>query len=1220
MVTRRVAGTVVAAMLGVCVLVSGCAAPEREVLFGYSNAAWFTAPAPAFVKAPSVRVEGGSIIVDFEVSRATDVAVLVSDSGGRVVRHIVAGLLGANPPAPLAPNSLAQSVAWDGRNDLGRCVPPGRYAVDVKLGLTVSLDKALGWNPHELGSVHGLAVAPNGELYVMSEVGRDNLDGKFQVFDSQGRYLRTIMPRPAGLPLERAKPLGELALDSGERFPLALLAQYGCRRFQVPVVTPEGDLIFTNASKPANHPEAKRFASVEADQKLPRRLLRIAADGGAPNAGYLGPVLGKEFEEAFLYLALGPDGLVHVSGARNAVFRTKWGENEKPDVFVGTPDKAGSGTDLKEPCGISFDAAGNLYVADRGNHRIAVFDRAGKLAAELPLEWPLQVVVHPRTGAVYATAGYKQFQLVKFDGMTAKTPTATCELRSDWPFIALDPQPRTPILYVANVDSSAAGADRRIKVLLRLTDHGPSFGSEKVLSASARPKQPLLYGVDRRHELVYGNWPYEAWWRMDGRTGDVRTFNTQMAPKANGITEITVAPDGAVAVHVTGEIGLLDRHLAPFAFSATGSYIVGGAREDCIRSYYGRDVCVAPNGDIYWIHERGGYAQPMRCMALNADGTLKKDSLIVFETGSPAGVRVDREGNVYVIDHLKPPDKLVPDAFRDKVGLRRGDPVVHHYGSLLKFRPTGGAVRIAAGTTPPALAAGQKLFTVAEGRTNFVADGVLWAYYGVSMIRPARPRDGCQCWTPRFDVDDFARVFVPDQLRCRVVVLDTNGNEILAFGRYGNPDDKDPGIALADPRSVAVSDEAAYVGDMTNQRVVRARLSYRTSATCNVRVAGRSLSELAAELAKAERIVERRQVLRLMNAEMRVEELRAEATKISPRLRRLDWDALVPKVMQRSTDALANADDARAVLAMTAARELAYWPQGEAHALLGKYLDEGGDGLRLAVVWGLWDAKTGEAGRELLGRALGDRSALVRVAAACVLAHQKDPAGLPVLLNGALSTDPVVFKTAETAVLRKVLPDLERWKLGVKEVEALVPVLRGTRLGAVRGSEDSSWYLHAAAIQLLASSGRPEAGAALLTELQEDERLTGNNLNRVIGGLGTLRYQPAVAELVKFLARGRDPEYRGGHSDRAEVMAATALAQVNDRKSVPAIAALLDSEKPGTGAEALRALSLMFDDKLPSDRRLVPKDGKLEAVRVDALPAPKDLRAAWEAYAKTAAP
>jgi len=915
---------------------------------------------------------------------------------------------------------------------------------------------------------------------------------------------------------------------------------------------------------------------------------------------------------------MGPDGLIYISGARHAVFRVKWGENEKPELFVGTPDKPGAGTrSLNGPSGIAFDGQGNLYVADRNNHRIAVFDPDGGFLTRIPLEWPRRLVVHPRTGAIYATSGFRNQHLVKFSHRSEGKPVARCDLRTDWPSIALDGRGSKPILYVGNVKTRDPKLDPRTRVLIRLIDAGDKFTSEKVLSASARPKQPLLYGVDRERELVYGNWPYEGWWRMDGRTGRIETFDTLLAAKANGITEISAGADGTVVVHVRGEIGRLDRHLMPRPFSATGTYTYNFPKEDSLRSYYGRDVTIAPNGDIYWIHERGGYANPMRCSAVNFDGTRKKDSLIVFETGSPAGVRVDRQGCIYVIDHLKPLGRLVPEEMDHKITRRRLDRFVHHYGSLLKFKPTGGKVRLMGTGVPKArqLESGQMQFTAVEGRGDFVVDGALWSYFGVSMIRPARPRSGCQCWTPRFDLDDFARVFVPDELRSRIIVLDTNGNELMTFGRYGNADDHGPGIPLADPRTVMVSREAAYIGDMTNQRVVRAKLSYRRSAGCTVTVPARTLTEVARELREQDRILERRIALRLMNAELRVADLRAEAAKLSPRVKhRLDWDGLVLKVAARASGALANREDAQAELAVTAPREVRDWREREVDALLGKYLASGGEGLRLAVVWGLWDGRCGKAGEELLLQALKDESQLVRVTAAYVLLDRKNTAGLAHVFQGALSKDSNVYKMAETAILKKVLG--AGHSIGKAEVEALGEILRQTR-GADRASRTSYWYLRRAVFLMLPlSTDRAGAESALLAELRAGEQLTGNNLNRVIRGLGVVRSVKAIPDLVGFLKRGRNPGWRGGHGDRAESFAATALANIAAPESVAPIIELLDSETAGTAAQSLRALTLMFDPGAPADRRLVPRAGRLEQVRIARLPRPTAIRGAWEEFWK----
>ena len=54
-----------------------------------------------FVAGPSAKAEGESVRIEFEVNKATDVAIEIQDTDGRVVRHLVAGLLGPNAPEPL---------------------------------------------------------------------------------------------------------------------------------------------------------------------------------------------------------------------------------------------------------------------------------------------------------------------------------------------------------------------------------------------------------------------------------------------------------------------------------------------------------------------------------------------------------------------------------------------------------------------------------------------------------------------------------------------------------------------------------------------------------------------------------------------------------------------------------------------------------------------------------------------------------------------------------------------------------------------------------------------------------------------------------------------------------------------------------------------------------------------------------------------------------------
>ncbi len=81
-------------------------------------------------------------------------------------------------------------------------------------------------------------------------------------------------------------------------------------------------------------------------------------------------------------LALGPDGALYIAdGARHVVFRRA--ADGTLTVFAGALDQAGyvnataTAARLREPSGLVFDTAGNLYVADTGNHAIRRINVAG---------------------------------------------------------------------------------------------------------------------------------------------------------------------------------------------------------------------------------------------------------------------------------------------------------------------------------------------------------------------------------------------------------------------------------------------------------------------------------------------------------------------------------------------------------------------------------------------------------------------------------------------------------------------------------------------------------------------------------------------------------------------------------------------------------------------------------------------------------------------------
>ena len=131
-----------------------------------------------------------------------------------------------------------------------------------------------------------------------------------------------------------------------------------------------------------------------------------------------------------------------------------------------------------------------------------------------------------------------------------------------------------------------------------------------------------------------------------------------------------------------------------------------------------------------------------------------------------------------------------------------------HYG---KETPTGAA----------------KLFGY-RGKVTAI-EGAEWIFGGLMCQKP----DICTCHNLRYDMDYFARHWLPTNQIHSVVVLDANANVIARLGRYGNVDDtaKDAeaggdGLRFIWPRGVAASDAELYVADTANRRILKAAIKY----------------------------------------------------------------------------------------------------------------------------------------------------------------------------------------------------------------------------------------------------------------------------------------------------------------------------------------------------------------------------------------------------------
>jgi len=821
-----------------------------------------------FTKAPTVSKVAEGVKIEFAVNRMTDVAVAVLDAKGRVVRHLAAGVLGPNAPAPFKKDSLAQEILWDGKDDLGKAVA-GPCRVRVGLGLKGAFDRFLGrdgppnlrwWFPR------GIAVDRDGSVFVMITNGFwDQQYGWVCKFSREGEYLRTIVPPPATTPPERLPGVHFLSREPGQTRPRIychlsghVLPYFRGLKRQTPVMTRDGRLVMVAG-----------YAGELFGWK-PRFLLVVNRDGTIPRERVHGPAIARGVVGGYVHLALTPDERsVYVSGlgggrhgstpksAHHVVYKVGLGLEDEPVIFAGELRKPGNDErHLNFPQGVATDPDGNVYVADCLNHRVVVYDAAGKVLAQVPVPGPDCVRVHPKTRAMYVTsltekgfallkiAGFREPAVVwKWDRYPRKGPLPGRYI----PVLGLDRYAEKPILYLAG--------ECRTFCVLRLVDEGETWSpGEELPGTRDRPEGlswaslagvhgQTVYVKDRRTSWVY-----------DGTTGRRSRFWAGYYDAfVVGRDRYFYMPRGGKGWLKPGGIHRVDAQKKPVPFSATGARC-----EPYWHFWLGRrgDVWVTPRSEMYVLEfgrepqgkDFGGAGEAV-VSCFNLDGTFRKRGLV---TGlqAPVGIRVDSRGNVYLADNLKPAGRYYPDDVAALVRRCKDDEALGAhveygamYGSLLKFPPSGGTIRRLGKDEPVPDPERHVLLETCTGQRRFAVEGCSALYLGVSLIPPHRGViSNCFCARSFFDIDRFDRLFVPDSARFCVHVLDSNFNSILGFGGYDNIDSKGgeanapgPSIPLSGrPITVMASDSACYIYDRAHQRITRVRLTYAAEASCRI--------------------------------------------------------------------------------------------------------------------------------------------------------------------------------------------------------------------------------------------------------------------------------------------------------------------------------------------------------------------------------------------------
>jgi hypothetical protein len=162
-----------------------------------------------------------------------------------------------------------------------------------------------------------------------------------------------------------------------------------------------------------------------------QHLSMVAADGGAPGRTTIGPTLSKLPGEP-LQLALSPDNKwLYAAGVHAGpdqyqarpepvLWRGPLDPPGKPMPWIGEPGKPGDDDGhLRGPMGVAVDARGNVYVADTGNNRVAVFDPGARKIGQLDVDGPQFVAVKPDGSSVYVLTVLPRHRarLARYDGL-----------------------------------------------------------------------------------------------------------------------------------------------------------------------------------------------------------------------------------------------------------------------------------------------------------------------------------------------------------------------------------------------------------------------------------------------------------------------------------------------------------------------------------------------------------------------------------------------------------------------------------------------------------------------------------------------------------------------------------------------------------------------------------------------------------------------------------
>jgi hypothetical protein len=813
----------------------------------------------SFSAKPAAAKDGDKTKISFTVSAPTDVEVAVLGADGKVVRSLAAGVLGAkNPPPEPLKAGLAQTLEWDGKDDAGKPAAGGPFKVRVRAGTSVAFGRTIGGSPYTgnvtdmpyRAPVNGLAVEKDGGLLVkmMSDIHSHGNSGLWpwhvRRFDKTGKYVKTLLPYPPSTEPAKASGFTLLATGDGAFTPANQNSLYGvpyvfgdeiCNRMV------DGQLVFVNSM-------TRQINLWKADGSNALKTMAMWPKGKVGCAAWLSIQAGFSPDGKYAYLsnvAAAPyDGKkpsdIDANWPQGRVYRKdlsapdadpeKFYDLELPD-FEKTKYWMPSAWDKKTAAaGIDVDAKGNVLVGDLVNGEVVEIGSDGKKKSATKVAWPDKVVAARKSEAFYVVSrgvsrgGLPAGKLTKFTarGEAAK-PAAELQLKGlVGGAIALDESGDVPVLWLAGGGT-----------LVRVEDRGAQLAvtGEDFLNRDKNTIGFVGYmDVDPEAELVYVTGSGSAVWRYSGETGEG-------GPAPIKAVDLAVGPGGMIYAwgDQGGYHGPVTRYTRDFkpAPLAGGKHTYGDLYG---RAGRGSSVCgmdVDLRGWVYavWgtnqchlrVYDAEGKLADFGIKSKPEGGKEEISAAVDYLSGYGGALRVDPASNMYVLQHGRPKD------FKPPKGFEKDEAWHAAVGTILKFGPKG------AKRKSPVDSGG-------GGGDPLAFDNTLAMYPGCAPISQWRCDGSCACTKPRFDVDNFGRLYIPNAMTFKVSVRDNAGNGIVEFGSYGNFDcegpksgEPKPEIALGWPVAAGTSDKYIYVGDCLNHRVVRVDKKFAAEESCDVK-------------------------------------------------------------------------------------------------------------------------------------------------------------------------------------------------------------------------------------------------------------------------------------------------------------------------------------------------------------------------------------------------